>query len=522
MGRGTIPSASDADRADLVLGVVGAGVMGRGIAQVAAEAGMTVLLADAGAGAAEAARDFAAGMIRRKVDKGTLDAAEAEAAIGRLRATDAGPDTGYAALADCAVIVEAVVERLDVKRTLIADLEDQVGDGCVIASNTSSLSVTGIAARARRPQRIAGFHFFNPVPLMKLVEVIGGLRTDPGTLAFLTALARRMGHHPLRATDTPGFLVNHAGRAFGTEGLRIVAEGICGVADVDRVMTQAAGFRMGPFALFDLTGLDVSHAVIESIYERYYQEPRYRPVAITAQRVEAGLLGRKTGRGFYDYEDGKSVPIPEAPAPTVDAGVRPVWISNRCRRERGLLAAIIVAAGATVEEGDTPSADALILVTPYGHDATASALAENLDPVRTVAVDMLHDLKGRRTIMASPAIDPVIRNHAHALLAADGTPVTAIGDSPGFIAQRIIACIVNIGCDLAQQRVASPGDIDRAVVLGLGYPHGSLAFGDRLGPRRILAILDAMLALYGDPRYRPSPWLRRRALLDLPLTAPDR
>lgn len=512
------PSGFRADRPELVLGLVGAGVMGRGIAQVAAEAGIVVRLADARAEAVGEARDFVAGMLRRKAEKGRMSEAEVEAALARLQPSDAGPERGYAAFADCDLVIEAAAERMEVKHAVLRGLEAAVRPDCIVATNTSSLSVTGFAAAAERPGRVAGFHFFNPVPLMKLVEVIGGVLTEDWVLDGLVALAERLGHRPVRTTDTPGFLVNHAGRAFGTEALRIVSEGVCDFAAVDRVMTEAAGFRMGPFTLMDLTGLDVSHTVMESIYYQYYEEPRFRPVQITAQRFAAGLYGRKVGRGFYAYPDGRQA-WPEEPAAPEPSDL-PVWVSG-ARPEAAALRELLERSGAAPETGERPSERALCLVTPFGGDATGAAVAEGLDPRRVVAVDLLLGLEGRRTVMTTPVTEAAVRDQARALLAADGGRVTAIQDSPGFVAQRILACIVNVGCEIAQQRIAAPGDIDRAVELALGYPHGSLAFGDRLGPRRILEILENLQAATGDPRYRPSLWLRRRALLDLPLATPE-
>lgn len=511
----------DTNRPDFTIGVIGAGVMGRGIAQVAAEAGFTVLLADAQAAAVEAAAKACADMIRRKAEKGQIDEAKAADAIARIVKTGAGPEAGWAEFAKCDLVIEAVVERMDVKHAVVAGLEAVVADHCMIASNTSSLSVTGIAAKAKLPGRVAGFHFFNPVPLMRVVEVVGGVMTEEWALAALTDVAKRFGHHPVRTTDTPGFLVNHAGRAFGTEGLRIVSEGIAAFADVDRVMTEAAGFRMGPFELFDLTGLDVSQVVIESIYRQYYDEPRYRPVYLGEQRRTAGLFGRKVGRGFYAYPEGKQQRPPEAPAPKVDAAALSVWISNRYPLAASALRDVLAATGAKVESGDRPSAEAIIFVTPFGEDCTTAALADGLDPARTIAVDCLLPLDRRRTLMHNPATRADVRTAAHGLMGADGKAVTIINDSPGFIAQRILACIVNIGSDIAQQRVASPDDINRAVELGLGYPRGPLRFGDELGPQRVLEILANMQAFYGDMRYRASAWLKRRALLGLSLTQGD-
>jgi len=511
----------DVSRSDFTIGLIGAGVMGRGIAQVAAEAGFTVLLADAQASAVEAAAKACAEMIRRKAEKGQIDEAAAQAAIARLRKTGAGPEACWAEFASCDLVIEAVVERMDVKHAVVAGLEAVVRDECVIASNTSSLSVTGIAAKARLPGRVAGFHFFNPVPLMRVVEVVGGVMTAEWALDALTRVAKRFGHHPVRTTDTPGFLVNHAGRAFGTEAMRIVSEGIASFAEVDRVMTEAAGFRMGPFELLDLTGLDVSQVVIESIYRQYYDEPRYRPVYLGEQRRAAGLYGRKVGRGFYVYADGKQQRPPETPAPKVEAGAPSVWVSARHADAAERLREVLAAAGARIEAGDRPSADALIFLTPFGEDCTTAALAEGVDPARAVAVDCLMPLDRRRTLMRNPLTRADMQRAAHALLGADGAAVTVINDSPGFIAQRILACVVNVGSDIAQQRVAAPDDINRAVELGLGYPRGPLRWGDELGSARVLDILDNMRAFYGDMRYRPSPWLKRRAMLGVSLMQAD-
>ncbi|CAH1665681.1 3-hydroxyacyl-CoA dehydrogenase [Chelatococcus asaccharovorans] len=512
--------AIDPQSPSLTIGIVGAGVMGRGIAQVAAEAGITVLLADARKGAGEEARDVCAGLIRRKVEKGQLTPAEAEAAIARIRPTDAGPEAGYAAFAHCDLVIEAVAERIDIKTALLRDLEAVVRDDCIIATNTSSLSVTAFAAAARLPGRVAGFHFFNPAPLMKIVEVIGGVLTDEGVVETLLAIGQRMGHFAVRASDTPGFIVNHAGRGYTTEALRIVQEGIAGFAEIDRIMTETVGFRMGPFELLDLTGLDVSHPAMEAIYRQYYEEPRYRPVVMTAQRQTGGLLGRKTGRGFYAYPGGKIERPAEPAAPAVPDGAT-VWISQRHPAAAALLKEAIGAAGVAIKTGERPAAGAVIMLTPLGEDCTTAALAEGVDPARAVAVDCLFGLEKRRTLMRNPATAQEVVTAAHAILAAGGHAVTVINDSPGFVAQRIAAAIVNIGADMAQQRVAQPADIDRAVELGLGYPKGPLKLGNAVGPTRILAILEAMHDFYGDPRYRSSPWLKRRARLGLDLHAGD-
>lgn len=506
-------SDTSSSRSDIV-GVVGAGLMGRGIAQIAAQAGYEVRLVDSKPGAAVDAKASIAEVLRGLVAKGRLTAAGAEAAIARIVLPE-----GMAGVAGCSIVVEAIVERLDAKQALFAALEAVVGDECIIATNTSSLSVTAIASACARPQRVAGLHFFSPVPLMKLVEVIGGLLTAPELTQRLFDFGAALGHTPVRAKDTPGFIVNHAGRGYGTEALRIAGEGIADYATIDRILKGAAGFRMGPFELFDLTGLDVSHPVMESIYRQYYEEPRFRPSPLTAQRLAAGVLGRKTKRGFYDSSEGVPAAT-EAPA----AAARPatsVWIGATDAALRDAVAALSTRLGASVDTGTTPRPDSLCVVLPLGRDATTEALAQNSDPTRTVALDTLLGFDRHRTLMTTPLTDATRRDAARALFAADGVTVDTIHDSPGFVTQRVLAHVVNIACDIAQQRIATPGDIDLAVKLGLGYPQGPLAWGDALGPARLLHILQELQSAYGDPRYRPSVWLSRRARLGVSLLTPE-
>jgi 3-hydroxybutyryl-CoA dehydrogenase len=495
----------DASRTDLVAGVAGAGTMGRGIAQVLAQCGVRTLVFDAQPGAAQKAKDSVAQALGKLAERGKLDAASVPKTLARMEIAGS-----LDAFAPCHVVVEAIIEELGAKRELFSKLEAIVAPGCIIASNTSSLSVTAMAAACKRPERVAGYHFFNPVPVLRIVEVVDGVRTEPWATDALSALAKRFGHAPVRCKDTPGFIVNHAGRAFVPESLRILSEGVADFASIDRILVDAAGFRIGPFGLMDLVGLDVAHAVMKSMYQQYYEEPKYRPSFLAEPRVAAGLLGRKTGRGWYAYGKDGAEPLPEAAAPKrlpdsiwVVPELKDFFSTFRTRME------------------SKPSGDSICFVAPLGQDATTAAIDAGLDPARTVAVDPLFGFAKRRTLMTTPATRPEVRAAAHGLLASDGVPVSVINDSPGFVAQRVVAHIVNVGCDIVQMRIASPEDLDRAVVLGLGYPRGPLGMGDAIGPQKILSVLEAIHAIFQEPRYRPSPWLRRRAQLGISLLTPE-
>jgi 3-hydroxybutyryl-CoA dehydrogenase len=492
--------------------IIGAGAMGRGIAQIAAQAGSQVWLLDTQAGAAQQAREALGVQWDKLQAKGKCSAEQVQQWRAALHVAGSVSD-----LATAELIVEAVVERLDVKQALFAQLEEVASPQAVLVSNTSSLSIAAIAANLRQPGRVAGYHFFNPVPLMRVVEVVASVRTDAEVVERLVRYAQAMGHQAVVAQDTPGFIVNHAGRGYGTEALRLLGEGVCDVATADRILRDQAGFRLGPFELFDLTGLDVSHPVMESIYQQYYAEPRYRPSVITAQRLAAGLVGRKKGQGFYRYVDNQPQPVAEAAAPSVP-DLPPVWVSPKAARRAELLQ-WLKDQQLAIETGAVASSKALIVVAPLGFDVTTLAAVEGLDASRTVGIDLLlpDAATKRRVVATNPATRQDMRQAAHALFARDGKPVSMIRDSAGFVTQRVLAAVVNIASDICQQGICSPADLDLAVSLGLGYPSGPLAWGDALGPNNVLEILFNMQTVYGDPRYRPSPWLRRRAALGLSL-----
>ena len=490
-----------------IIGVIGCGVMGRGIVQIAALAGSQVRLTDAREGAAAAAKDTLAATFETLTSRGKLAPEAASAALSRI-----SPALAMNELADCDLVIEAIVEDLDAKKALFATLETIVGSDTILASNTSSLSVTAIAAGLKHPARVVGFHFFNPVPVMKIVEVIGGILTHEKIVTQMLAIGQAWGHTAVRAKDTPGFIVNHAGRGFGTEGMRILSENVTTIGTLDHILRDTAGFKLGPCELMDMTGLDVSHPVMESIYHQYYEEPRFRPQGLTRQMLNAGLLGRKVGRGFYQYDaSGKKILDPATATPKADA--QSVWLSQA----QPALAERLLATGLTVESGPVPSQDALCIVTPLGQDCTSCVVAEGLDAHRTIAIDALFDSPLHHVLMTNPATDPAYLAQACGVFGTNGARVSVIRDSNGLVAQRVVAHIINVACEIAQQAIALPADIDRAVVLGLGYPHGPLAWGNLLGASTVLQILVNMQQQTGDMRYRPSAWLQRRAALGLSL-----
>ena len=516
------------------LAIIGTGIMGMGIAQIAAQAGIQVLLFDAKAGAAEQGCQSLQATLEKLAAKGKFTDEQLQSTLANLTVIE-----NIAKIAEVDVVIEAIIENLEIKQQLFKQLESIVPAETILATNTSSLAVTAIASDCEHPERVAGFHFFNPVPLMKIVEVIPGISTKPSVVETLTSLAKRMGHLGVVAKDTPGFIVNHGGRAYGTEALKILGEGVASFEDIDLILREGAGFRMGPFELLDLTGIDVSHPVMESVYNQYYSEPRYRPHPLTRQMLIGKKLGRKVGEGFYHYtenkkQDGQKVtvdPSKQLPFKTdSDISNLSVWIGADLAEDKQQLVDYLSANDITIDDNDKPNSDSLILLAIYGDDTTNAAIRYQVNPKQAVAIDMLTDLSKHRTLMPSIVTQDNFVAQAYALFGRsnkfdkssdEGSNVaidaTLITESTGFVAQRVIAMVINLGCDIAMQGIATPKDIDNAVKLGLGYPYGPISWGDEIGASRILLILERIHGLTGDPRYRPSPWLQRRATLGVSL-----
>ena len=380
-------------------------------------------------------------------------------------------------------------------------------DTTIFCSNTSSLCITELAARTKRPDRFAGLHFFNPVPLMKIVEVVPGAKTRPEIVETLTGLVRESGHRAVVVADTPGFLINHAGRGLVTEALALLEENVAEPAVLDRIARDVLGLRMGPFELMDLTGLDVTAAVIESVWEGFRYSDRLRASYLTPNRVAAGLHGRKTGRGWYDHSGSQP-----AEPPVTGNSARPVYVAERAVQDT------LASSGARVTT--TLSEDAVVLVPTWGTTVAAAIAEQGLPADRTFGVDPLSLAAGRRVLAVTPASDPAAARDAAAVLSLGDKPVSVVRDTPGSAAQRLLASIVSVACSIAERGIAAPADLDLGVTTGLGYPSGPLAWGDQVGADRMLALQRALHETTGDPRYRPTRWLTERAQLGLPLTTP--
>jgi 3-hydroxybutyryl-CoA dehydrogenase len=428
--------------------------MGAGIAQLGCLGGFETFLFDPDAEALERGAARLRADLARGEERGRWSGAEA--AAERLAVAAALED-----LAGCDLVIEAAPEDLRIKRDLFARLEATCSPAAVLATNTSSLSVTAIAAASDRPERVCGMHFFNPPALMRLVEVVAGDATGPEALATATEVAERMGRTAVRAADGIGFLANRGARPFSLEALRLCGERIAEPAQIDRIVRIGGGYRMGPFELMDLIGIDVNLEVAKSFYEQSFGEPRWRPHPLQQRMVDSGRLGRKTGRGWYEY--GASAHRPDDPDP------------------------------------------------PSAPDGPVERNPEIEASVRWVA---LPDLEHARLVEIArlPGTSTEELSVAGRYFAAMGKHVECPpGDAPGLVLGRIVCQLVNEACFAVGEDVGTPDDLDTALRLGFNHPRGPFEWLSQIGPERVLAVLDSLRAELGEERYRAAPYLRRLA-----------
>ncbi|MFM8466189.1 MAG: 3-hydroxyacyl-CoA dehydrogenase [Oxalobacteraceae bacterium] len=494
-----------------VIGVVGAGAMGTGIAQLAAAAGHRVVLFDTREGAAASACASVRKVYASLVEKGRLSPEQATTSSANLSAANTLEDCR-----DAALVIEAIVEQLDAKQQLFLSLEKIVSDTCILATNTSSISVTAIAAKLAHPQRLVGMHFFNPVPLMQLVEVISGLATSASVADRIVATASAWGKLPVRATSTPGFIVNRVARPFYAEGLRLLLEQAADPATIDAVMREAGGFRMGPFELMDLIGHDVNYAVTQSVFDAYYHDPRFTPSIIQKELLNAGFLGRKSGRGFYPYGEGAQPPSPQQLPACTESSESSEPVLNPSSVIGSIIAARLGAAGIAfglmesgLSEAPLLMVDDASLYLTDGRSATLRA-AEYGKP-DTVLIDLALDFE-KTTRLAIAAADQCSAKALDAIagvLQAAGYRVSLLRDVPGMAVMRTVAMLANEAADAVNQGVCTAADADLAMQKGVNYPLGPLAWAERIGVDTILRVLQRLSEEYGEDRYRASPLLRR-------------
>ena len=493
--------------------VVGAGAMGGGIAQVAATAGHPVLLYDAEPSAPSRAKERIAGALARAVERGRVKPEERDRALGRIT-----PCESLDRLAPASLVIEAIAEDLEAKVRLFQTLEVVCQSEAIFASNTSSLSITALAAGLKQPERMVGMHFFNPAPAMALVEVVRGLASAPEAVETVRATAAGWGKTPVVCRSTPGFIVNRVARPFYGEALRVLAEGAADVATIDAVLRGAGGFRMGPFELIDLIGLDVNLAVSRSIHAAYAGDPRYTPSLLQQELVEAGRLGQKCGRGFYDHAPDAERPQPQvaAPAPrpkliVVEGDLGPAEpLIERFRR-----------AGIELNrrwgEGLIRIGNVRLALT----DGRGATEWSHLLQAPVVLFDLALDFADCARIAVARADQASEGDLALAvgLLQAAGMAVSVIDDFPGLLVMRTVCMLANEAAEAVHTGVASAEAVDQAMRLGVNYPRGPLAWAEALGLERVRDVLDHLARTYGEDRYRASWLLRRKALAKQPFHA---
>jgi 3-hydroxybutyryl-CoA dehydrogenase len=512
-----------------VIGVLGAGTMGSGIAQLGARSGAVTMLHDPIPEALERGLERARDGLRREAAKGRLSAEEAAEAAERLQ-----PVAELEALAPCELVIEAAPERLELKHELYGRMSQIVSEQCVLASNTSSLLVTAIAVAASNPARVVGMHFFNPAPVMALLEVVAGAESSQEALALADATGEAMGKTVIRASDVAGFIVNRCNRPFGLEALRLLQERIADVETIDRVVRMAGGFRMGPFELMDLVGVETGFEISQSFYAQSFGEPRWRPSPIAARYVAAGRWGRKTGRGYYEYPEGGAPYRPEDPPPPEGAepGEGAIVIAGAGALAEELRAAA-AAAGYEVRSPHSPLGDSLPslfidcdarpapaegeehpLPAPGGARLLLCARGSlsMLDPGGSaIGFHTLPPLADARLVelVRGDGSSPLAGQRAERFFAALGKHTAWVGDAPGLVLGRIVCQVINEAAFSLGEGVGSAADIDLGMVLGLSHPRGPFEWADAIGLDHVLGVLEALGSEYREERYRPAPVLRR-------------
>jgi 3-hydroxybutyryl-CoA dehydrogenase len=506
------------------IGVAGAGTMGSGIAQLGCQSGARTLLYDPDPEALRRGADRIVAALRRGVERGRLTEEQSERATANLEQV-----TEPAGLAECELVIEAAPESLELKRELFTEIARHVSDACVLATNTSSLLVTAVAGTLPHPERVVGMHFFNPPPVMALLEVVSGVESSPQAVALARAVGEAMGKHVIDAVDGVGFLVNRCNRPFSLEGLRLVSERIATIEQVDRICRLGGGFRMGPFELMDLVGVDIGLDISRSFYEQSFGEPRWRPSPITVKTVAAGRYGRKRGRGYYEYPEGGRHRPDDPEPPTPGGGNGLVVIAGETQLAVEIAEAADAAGWTVVDPGDAEELDAPFLILDLTGGEEPEAPLQGAPQAICLHAGSLTVLDAGGSAVGFHALPPLSGSRLVELTAGPDSAESAVAaterffgslgkltawvsDGPGLVLGRVVCQVINEAAFALSEGVGSREDIDVGVVHGLNYPRGILAWADAIGLDHVLGVLDALNLEYGEERYRVAPVLRRLAL----------
>ena len=488
--------------------VIGLGLMGSGIAELVARSGRRVVAIEIDHGFLDQGMARLHVSLDRAVSRGKLTGTAREEILARIWPTD----NIAAGVADADLVIEAIPEQMDLKRTLYAQLDEACRADAILATNTSSLSITEIAGGTKYPARVAGLHFFNPAPVMKLVEVISTVLTSPDTSEKLALLARDLGKTPVQVSDRAGFIVNALLLPYLNHAVRLAETAQATREDIDKAATTGLGLPMGPLTLLDLIGLDTSLAVLE-VLQAEFGGTRYTPAPLLRKLCDARLFGRKSGRGFYDYRHS----TPAAAAEDHDLASAPVPAEVALIRDSdGLLdelASQITAAGISVVPRPSRETGLVIVAADPKHRVLDAALAAGhpADVVGIRFTDAGDGKPGLAELVLPDVTAAGTAAKARALAAKLGLNAVTSRDRPGFLTATLAYAHFNDAVRMFQDGFASPADIDTAMMLGCGYPRGPLQMLDDAGPAHVVAVLDAMHTATGDPAFTPVPLLAEYA-----------